>query len=160
MVSEVAGQLIQDPSSIAWKPAGRNKRVKIVSAFGIPGDAAIQFSVNREPKAPEDVRILAPMGADIFSGDRVSVYFWLRTASTDSEDYLGTVDVVVRRVKDSETTVIEQEIRPTANWKMYKVSSESPIDFPSKSTEFGFYLGKHRQTVEIGPVFIVKERSG
>lgn len=155
-MNEIVGDLIHNPSTIKWDPIGKNKRAKVVESEGVPGGMAIQIEAKRKSKDAWDIRLRAPVEKDIASGDTLATYFWLRAAKLPKGAEAGKVDVVVQRKVDPYDQVILEEIQPTEEWKMYKVTGTAGADFPVDDTEMGFNLAKMKQTIEFGPFYTVR----
>lgn len=149
------GNLIHDPMSIRWDPEGPNKRVKIVESEGVPGGQAISFQVRRTSRDPWDIRLRAPFDNDISKGEAIEIYFWARAANLPRGKDAGKIDVILQRDKEPYDTVISENLAPTPDWKMYKVSGVTEADFPANESEMGFNFGDQKQTIELGPFFAV-----
>lgn len=154
--SSVPGDLIHNPLAIKWEPEGGNKRVSIVESEGVPGGQAIAFQVKRKnTRKPWDIRMRAPFDASVAAGEEIEVYFWARAAKLPRGQESGKIGVVLGRNVEPHDTVVNQEIMPTADWKMYKVSGVAERDFPTDESDMGFNMGFAKQTIELGPFFAV-----
>lgn len=154
------GKLIHNPMAIKWQPEGPNKRVSIVESEGVPGKQAISFQVKRKNiSKPWDTRMRAPFGSDISTGEEIEIYVWLRAAKLSKGRDAGKIGIVLGRDKEPYDTIINQEVLPTPDWKMYKVSGVAKRDFPKSESEMGFNFGFTKQTIEIGPFFAVTQGS-
>ena len=117
---------------------------------------AIQIEARRKSRDPWDIRLRAPTEKAISEGDEIAVFFWLRAATLPRGQDAGRVDVVVQRKEEPYDDVVLQEIQPGTDWRMYKVSGVANADFQPEETEFGFNLGKAKQTIEFGPFYAAK----
>lgn len=154
--SSVPGTLIHNPLAIKWEPEGRNKRVSIVESEGVPGGQAISFQVKRKnTRKPWEIRMRAPFDASVSAGEEVSIYFWARASKLPRGQDAGKIGVVLGRNVEPHDTVVNQEIMPGDEWKMYKVSGVAERDFPISESDMGFNMGFAKQTIELGPFFAV-----
>mgnify|MGYP001791527737 FL=1 len=154
--STVPGDLIHNPMAIQWEPEGGNKRVSIVESEGVPGRQAIEFQVKRKnTRKPWDIRMRAPFDASVSAGEQIDIYFWARASQLPRSRDAGKIGVVLGRNVKPHDTVVNQEIMPTADWKMYKVSGVADRDFPTDESDMGFNMGFAKQTIELGPFFAV-----
>lgn len=151
----VPGQLLHSPMNIRWEPEGGNKSVSIVASEGVPGSQAIAFKVRRKSKKPWDIRMRAPFDRDVSAGDQVEVYFWARASKLPRGRDAGKISVVLGRNEEPYDTVVNQEIEPGEDWKMYRVSGVAERDFPTSESDMGFNFGFAKQTIELGPFFAV-----
>ncbi len=153
------GSLIHNPMAIKWNPEGGNKSVSIVESEGVPGSQAISFRVRKKSKKPWDIRMRAPFDKDILAGQEVEVYFWARASKPPRRSETGKISVAVGRDVEPYDTVVNQEILPTEEWKMYRVAGVAERDFPTSESDMGFNFGFEKQTIELGPFYaITKEK--
>lgn len=154
--STLPGTLLHNPMAIKWDPVGPSKRVSIVDSEGVPGLQAIRFQVKRKfTSKPWEVRMRAPFETDVTAGEEIEIYFWARAAKLPKGRDAGKIGVVLGRNEEPFDTVIDQQIEPSADWKMYKVSGVAKRNFPVSESDMGFNFGFTKQTVELGPFFAV-----
>ncbi|MCR9269828.1 MAG: carbohydrate binding domain-containing protein [Hyphomonadaceae bacterium] len=152
----VPGDLLHNPLAIKWNPEGGNKRVSIVEAEGVPGGQAIQFQIRRRNiKEPWNIRMRAPYEQDVSKGEQIEIYFWARAEKIPRGKDAGRIGVVLGRNVEPYDTVINQEIMPGEDWKMYKVSGLAESDFKVSESDMGFDLAFEKQTIQLGPFFAV-----
>jgi len=153
------GDLIHNPMAIKWNPEGGNKSVKIVESDGVPGSQAISFRVRKKSSKPWDIRMRAPFDRDITAGDQIEVYFWARASKLPRKKDTGKIGVAIGRDVEPYDTVLNAEILPTEEWKMYRVSGVAERDFPTSESDMGFNFGFEKQTIELGPFYAIRKDS-
>lgn len=154
--STLPGSLIHNPMAIKWDPVGPNKRVKIVESEGVPGLQAISFQTKRKNiSKPWEIRMRAPFDANISAGEEIEIYFWARAAKLPKGRDAGKIGIVIGRNEEPYDTIINQEIMPTGDWKMYKVTGVAERDFPTSESDMGFNMGFVKQTIELGPYYAI-----
>jgi len=153
------GTLIHDPMAIKWNPEGGNKSVKIVESEGVPGSQAISFRVRRKNSKPWEIRMRAPFAADISAGEQIELYFWARAEKTPKNKDTGKIGVVLQRDEEPYDSVVNVEILPTTEWKMYRVAGTAERDFPADESDMGFNFGFEKQTIELGPFYAITRGS-
>lgn len=149
------GSLIHNPMNIAWDPEGNNKSVTIVESAGVPGGQAIEFKVKKKSRKSWDIRMRAPFSSDIEAGETIEIYFWARASQPERRKDTGHISVAIGRNVEPYDTIIAQEILPSEQWKMYKVSGVAERSFPANKSDMGFNFGFTKQTIELGPFFAV-----
>lgn len=150
------GSLIHNPMAIEWEPEGGNKRVSIVESEGVPGGQAIKFQVKRKNiKKPWNTRMRAPFDKDISSGEQIEIYFWARASKLPKGRDAGKIGVVLGRDREPYDTVVNEEIMPTSEWKMYRVSGTAERNFGADESLMGFDMAFAKQTIEFGPFYVV-----
>jgi len=154
------GSLIHNPMAIRWNPEGGNKSVKIVESEGVPGGQAISFRVRRKSNKPWDIRMRAPFEKDISAGEQIEIYFWARASKLPKGRDAGKIGVALGRDEEPYDTVMSQEILPTTEWKMYRISGTAEANFPVGESDMGFNFGFAKQTIELGPFFAITKGQG
>ncbi|MEL7110339.1 MAG: carbohydrate binding domain-containing protein [Pseudomonadota bacterium] len=153
--SSLPGTLLHNPMAIKWNPEGGNKSVSIVDSEGVPGSQAISFRVRKKSKKPWDINMRAPFERDVNAGDTVEIFFWARTSKLPRKKDAGKISVALGRNVEPYDTAVVEEISPTTEWKMYRVSGVAERDFPVSESDMGFNFGFEKQTVELGPFFAI-----
>ncbi|MCH9751099.1 MAG: hypothetical protein K0U61_02675, partial [Alphaproteobacteria bacterium] len=69
----------------------------------------------------------------------------------------GKISVAIGRDVEPYDTVLNAEILPTEEWKMYRVSGVAERDFPTSESEMGFNFGFVKQTIELGPFYAISK---
>lgn len=149
------GNLIHNPMAIKWNPEGGNKSVSIVESEGVPGSQAISFRVRKKSKKPWDIRMRAPFDRDIAKGEEIEVYFWARASKPARRSDTGKISVAIGRDVEPYDTVLNAEIMPSEEWKMYRVGGVAERDFPKSESDMGFNFGFEKQTIELGPFYAI-----
>ena len=149
------GSLIHNPMNIEWNPEGNNKSVSIVESDGVPGGQAIEFKVKKKSRKSWDIRMRAPFASDIEAGETIEIYFWARASKPERRKDTGHINVAIGRNVEPYDTIIAQDILPTEQWKMYKVSGVAGRNFPANKSDMGFNFGFTKQTIELGPFYAV-----
>lgn len=153
--AELPGSLIHNPMAIKWDPEGNNKSVSIVESDGVPGGQAIEFKVKKKSRKSWDIRMRAPFASDIEAGETIEIYFWARASKPERRKDTGHINVAIGRNVEPYDTIIAQDILPTEQWKMYKVSGVAGRNFPANKSDMGFNFGFTKQTIELGPFYAV-----
>ncbi len=149
------GSLIHDPMNIQWKPDGSNYKADVVASEGVPGGQAISIRVKRKAKKPWDMNLRAPFRDDIKKGETIEVYFWARASKLQKGKETGRISAVIGRNVEPYDTIAVDDILPTSEWKMYKISGTAERDFGNGKSDMGFNLGAAKQTIEFGPFYAV-----
>lgn len=153
------GSLVHNPSAIKWDREtddGGRMSATIEEADGVPGGQAIQIKVKKKTaEKPWNVRLRASVRDDITINETIEVYFWARATKFSKGRDSGKVGVMMGRNEEPYDTIVNQDILPTKEWKMYKISGVSQADFPADQTEMGFNMGAMKQTLQFGPFYAV-----
>ena len=153
--SALPGKLLHNPMAIKWQPEGGNKSVSIVESDCGPGAQASSFRVRKKSKKPWDINMRAPFERDVAAGQTVEIFFWARTSKLPRKKETGKISVALGRNVEPYDTAVVQEIMPTSDWKMYRVTGVAERDFPISESDMGFNFGFEKQTIELGPFFAI-----
>ncbi|MEM7640290.1 MAG: hypothetical protein AAF269_14645, partial [Pseudomonadota bacterium] len=121
----------------------------------VPGSQAISFRVRKKSKKPWDINMRAPFERDVAAGQTVEIFFWARASKLPRKKDTGKISVALGRTVEPYDTAVVQEIMPTPDWKMYRISGVAERDFPISESDMGFNFGFEKQTIELGPFFAI-----
>ncbi|WP_293880994.1 hypothetical protein [Sphingomonas sp.] len=149
-----ADRLSNDPRAESLRPYGQrippevrtDKTVQFGKALRIPISGAI----------PEFGRIgvVTPTLKPVRKGDRIVIAFWARAQRTEG-DAPGKICRSQLEATPVVRTIFEQPFDITPEWKMYKLIGKADQAYPAGGLNAAFHLGCAKQTIDIGPVFIL-----
>lgn len=114
---------------------GEARRV-VTEGGGQPWDAAAQTGIIRKIKA----------------GDQIVAAVWLKSVEAD-----GTPKVTLRLQETSEpyTGLIQKDVNLKPTWELYSVEITATQNYPKDTAAFAIQLAHTKQTVDIGPSFVL-----
>ena len=149
-----AQRLVNDPRAEALRPYGQpippsvrtDKTVQFGHALRIPiGGAAQDFW---------RVGVVTPTLKPVKDGDRIVAAFWARAQKT-ADNGPGKLCRVQLESTPVVRTIFEQPFDVGAEWKMYKLSGKADRAYAAGGLNAAFHLACAKQTIDIGPVFIL-----
>jgi hypothetical protein len=150
------GKLINDPASQAWAFYGTGGTPKPVSAKGMPGGSALQFTVQAAAAKAYESGANVPIGEAVAQGDVLTVAFLARTLSAATPDGIGKITVRVQQNKAPDYPGFgENTMAVGPNWKLYQMRTQAKIDVPKGQGAIALQLAGAKQSLEIGPVYVL-----
>ena len=154
MEEAIPGTLLHNPLDIQWSPGGNDLKSKVVDAAALPTGKAIQARTKKKQANGWDTQIMASVPEAIAEGDRVRVLYHVRTVTPPKGAEAADVALFVGRKVEPYDSVIFHEFRPGTEWEMRQVEGVAGADFPAGSVKLEYHLGRAKQVVEIGPVYV------
>lgn len=155
--AQLPGTIINDPTTLAWQPQGKDLRIQSVKGNDVPGGgAAARYTVPRAGAHLYDIGVNVPLPGAIAKADVVTVGFWARTVSAETADGNAVVGVRVQRNEDPWPGFGDTRLTIGRQWKWYEASAMSNIDVPAGKGVVSLQLAGSKQVVEIGQAIVVK----
>ncbi|GMN02132.1 hypothetical protein [Erythrobacter sp. MTPC3] len=153
---QLPGDLVNDPSRIDWQSYGADLEASSVVDESIPGGgAARRFEVKRASERIYTAGTNIPLIRNVSRGDIITVGFYARTRSADTEDGRGVVRVRFQRNAEPFPGFGEQTFTIGTEWAWYEVSAEAEQKLRTKDGIIALQFGRTRQTLEIGQAIVV-----
>jgi hypothetical protein len=154
--ADTPGTLINDPTGLDWPTQGEVEVESLTDAAIPGGGAANRYTVKRAGPEPYSVQASVPLTQGIERGDTVTVGFWARTESAETDAGRGRLTLRLQLNQApwpgfGDTTL---EIGP--EWKWHEVSATATSTIRRGSGILAFHLAGARQTIAIGQTIVVK----
>lgn len=149
-----AERLINDPRAEALRPYGQRIPPEVRSDKTVQFGKALRMPISSP--MPEFGRIgaITPTLKPVKEGDRIVVAFWARAQRTEA-GVPGKLCRVQLEATPLVRTIFEQSFDVTPEWKMYKLSGTADRAYPAGALNAAFHLACAKQTIDLGPVFIL-----
>lgn len=148
------GTLMHNPYTIQWDSSGPNKKIKVVTAEGIPTGKALSAKITKKANKPWDIVVRTEIEEGIESGETIKAFFWARTKKARKGMDTAHVTLFVGRNDEPYDHIIAEEIKPGTEWQLLSATGTAKSDFKDNTIKAEFQLGIAAQTVEIGPIYI------
>ena len=151
----LAGDLVNDPTTLAWESFGEALTRSTVKDASIPGGgAALRFEVARGG-APYSAGVNIPLLTDIASGETVTVGFWARTIAADGTGETGTIAVRFQQNSPPYPGFGDRTLAIGKAWRFYEVTAVADRTLSARDGIVSLQFGHREQTVEIGQAIVV-----
>ncbi|EAQ27870.1 hypothetical protein NAP1_09757 [Erythrobacter sp. NAP1] len=154
--AQLPGDLVNDPSRIDWQSYGADLNASSVVDESIPGGgAARRFEVTRAAEFIYTAGTNIPLTESVSRGDTVTVGFYARTISADTDDGRGVVRVRFQRNVEPFPGFGEETLSIGNDWEWYEVTASAEQRLRSSDGIIALQFGRTRQTIEIGQAIVV-----
>jgi len=147
------GTYLHNTVAIKWESKGQNVVMKVVDA-DIPSGQAISSRTKKRKSKPWDVALWVKMDGAVKKGDQVQMRFWARTAKPPKGKDKAEFVVFVGRDEEPYDYIISEEFSPDTEWKSYTLTGTANADYNSGKLKAEYQLGKQKQTVEFGGIYV------
>ena len=150
----IPGTFLHDPLSLEWVNQGDDVRTKVVAAPELNTGQALSIRNKTRHTNPWDAAVNIPITEPVASGDRVQVYYWLRTSKPPKGSDTASVNVFLGRNEEPYDNIVATTLQPGSEWELKSVTGTAGADFPAGKLKLEFQIGSAKQTVELGPVYV------
>ncbi|HEY0281501.1 MAG TPA: hypothetical protein VGC27_02630 [Rhizomicrobium sp.] len=153
--SEIMNKVVNVPSPTSWTALGL-AQPKQLEDDKVQGGMAMRFAVPGKGVNPWDVTARSAIIKPVKSGDVVLLAFWAR-AEVPAE---GQQTAILPGIRIEETVapylaLAQDAANVTGTWAMYYASGVATKDYKPGSLTVTLHLAAAKQTVDLGPVFVV-----
>ena len=153
---QLPGDLINDPSNMAWNVTGKNMTMAAVKDAAIPGGgAAMSVKVGAQGTNPWDVQGQMPLIGPIENGQQVTVGFYARTVSASTPDKRGEITVRVQQNASPYAGFIDKIIPIGPEWTFYEASAKASRRLATGEAVVALQFAGAKQEVQIGQMIVV-----
>ncbi|QQV76671.1 hypothetical protein H5J25_14725 [Sphingomonas aliaeris] len=149
-----AQRLVNDPRAEALRPYGQPIPPEVRSDKTVQFGKALRIPISSAAQDFWRVGIVTPTLKPVKESDRLVVAFWARAQRTEANSP-GKLCRVQLEATPVVRTIFEQAFDITPEWKMYKISGKADRAYPAGGLNAAFHLACAKQTIDIGPVFIL-----
>ena len=154
------GTIINDPTSLAWIPQGKDLKIQTAKGGDIPGGgAAARYTIPRAGAHLYDAGVNVPLPDGIAKGDVVTTGFWARSISAETSDGNAVIGVRVQRNEEPWPGFGDTKLTIGRGWNWYETSAISDVDIPAGKGVVSLQLAGSKQVIEIGQAIVVKGAS-
>ncbi len=158
--AQLPGDLVNDPSRIDWQSYGADLRASAVIDESIPGGgAARRFEITRAAEFIYTAGTNIPLTKSVRRGDTVTVGFYARTISADTDDGRGVVRVRFQRNVEPYPGFGEKTLTIGNDWEWFEVTATAEQRLRASDGIIAVQFGRTRQIIEIGQAIVVKGAS-
>ena len=146
-------RVVNDPRPAAALPYGFRLPPSVINDKTVQFGKALRLSIPREVGDGGSMGFTMPV---IKTGDRLVVAFWARAHKTEG-GALGKISRV--RVEESAPPHRELFAQPVVvgpEWKMHQVSGVADQDYAPGRIGLAMHVAAAKQTLDIGPVFVLR----
>lgn len=152
---DILKKAINKPSA-NWQVYGPGQKTSAVKDKTLAGGGAMKVEVQAASDKPWQVEAQQGLTGKVAKGDVMLVAFWAKAESVDGGPAEATIAAVrVQQAGAPYDAAMQGSAKVGAEWKMYTVPGRATLDIPAGGANVSLHLGAARQTVLLGPVFVL-----
>ncbi len=153
--------LINNPDVSVANAFGDYKSAKHVNDAGVPGGKAFEVQVENPGLNSWSAGINWPTHTGINKGETVLLAYWARAVDVHNEAQTGTISAArVQQSGEPFDSAANQAASIDKTWRMYYAQGTSGSPIEPGASGISFHLGLAKQTVRIGPAYILNYGAG
>jgi hypothetical protein len=149
-----AQRLINDPRVEVLRPYGQPIGPIPRSDKTVQFGKALRVQIGSPSLEIGRIGVTTPTLKPVKEGDRIVVAFWARAQRTENNEP-GKLCRVQLEATPVIRALVDQPFDVTPEWKMYKLSGTADRAYPAGGLNAAFHLACAKQTIDLGPVFIL-----
>lgn len=153
---DILKKAINKPSA-NWQVYGAGQKTSSVKDPGVAGGGGMKVEVQSPPEKPWQIGAQQGLSGKVTKGDVMLVAFWAKAEGVDGGPAEATISGVRVQMAGAPYDAAMQGSTKISGeaWKMYTVPGRATIDLPAGGANVSLQLGAAKQTVVLGPVFVL-----
>ena len=153
---DIVDRIISVPVPSEYEVQGvRNARVR--DDDGVQGGHALRVPVPRASDQAWDVQVSIPINRAVSAGDELVLAFWARLEEGESETATLPFNAV-QLAAEPYTALFSGPATIGPDWAIHEIRGRADRDYGEDALTVSLHLATGRQTVDIGPVFVLNMR--
>ena len=147
---DISKNLVNDPNE-GWTIYGpqTNKRIKDAN---VQGGAAIEVVIPHNGGNNWDTAAQVTINKKVSKGDKIVAAAWLKTKGDPAS---ATLHMRLQVNAAPYTAYGEQDVTVGSDWQLYSLEATADQDYAANSTVLVIHLNTGKQTIDLGPAFIL-----
>ena len=153
---DIASHIISVPVPDRYRVDGLQRGARVRSDPAVQGGKALRVPVPGRSEQAWSVAIAVPISQAVRAGDNLVLAFWARLEEGDHGATSATLPYnAVQMSSEPYTAVFSGPATIGPEWQMFEVRGRADRDYAADALNVAMHLATGRQTVDIGPVFVV-----
>jgi hypothetical protein len=152
---DILQKAINKPSA-NWQIYGAGQTNKPVKDKTVAGGGGMRVEVAAASDKPWSVGAQQPISGKITKGDTLLIAFWAKAESVDGGPATATISSArVQQAGAPYDAAMQGSVKVGGEWAMHTVPGKASIDIPAGGGNVALHLAAAKQTVMLGPVFVL-----
>jgi hypothetical protein len=152
---DILQKAINKPSA-NWAIYGAGQKSSPIKDKAVQGGGAMKVEVQAASDKPWDVGASQPITGKVTKGDVLLVAFWAKAEPVDGGPAVADIPAVrIQQASAPYDAALQGGVKVGGEWKMYTVPGRALIDIPAGQGAIGLHLAAAKQTVLLGPIFVL-----
>ncbi len=149
---DILKHLINSPSAGSWIAYGSQTSKKITDA-NVQGGSAFEVQVTTAGPQTYSTAAQQDLTGPIKAGDKLIAVLWLKANSADNTPTPLHLRMQVN--SGSYDGIVDADVTIDNTWKRYPIQGVSTADHAKGSAVLVVHLGQAKQTIDLGPAFVL-----
>ena len=149
---DILKHLINSPNAASWIAYGSQTSKQIKDAT-VQGGGAFEVKVTSAGPQPYTTAAQQDLTGPIKAGDKLIAVLWLKANTADGSP--ANLHIRMQVNSGSYDGIIDQDVTVTNSWARYPVQGVSAADHAKGTAVLMVQLGQTKQTVDLGPAFVL-----
>jgi len=155
---DILNRVISVPNPRAYRVDGTQNgaRGQVRNDASVQGGKALRVDVPGRNAQAWTTAVSVPINRAVHNGDHLVLAFWARLEQ--GENGATTASLPYNAVQLSGapyTAVFSGGVTVTPQWQMFEISGQANRDYADGALNVAIHLATGRQTIDIGPVFVL-----
>ena len=152
---DILQKAINKPSA-NWRIYGAGQTNKPVKDKTVVGGGGMRVEVSAASDKPWSVGAQQPITGKITKGDTLLIAFWAKAESVDGGPATAIISSArVQQASAPYDAAMQGPVKVGGEWAMHTVPGKATIDIPAGGGNVSLHLAAAKQTVMLGPVFVL-----
>ncbi|MEN7342421.1 MAG: glycoside hydrolase family 5 protein [Pseudomonadota bacterium] len=147
------GELMMLPFPDQLTHYGKLKK-KAMQNAEVPGGEAIEVTVRRKGKNAWDAGLSGPLASALKAGDTLVMAYWARVVGGRDEGVIANAGLQMNSEPYTPLSTMSSA-RVTDRWQRFVVTTTAHRDYAPGEAGYSLQLAGEKQTLQIGPVFVL-----
>jgi hypothetical protein len=158
---DIMSKIVNVPPPSAHQVDGLRTKPKVRKDETVQGGEALRINVSGKADNPWAIQASNAIKKPIKAGDNLIVAFWARLEK--GPDGAATVTLPFNGIQMSGapyTTLFSAPVEVGPEWKLHEVKGKAEKDYGSDTLRVSIHLATAKQTVDLGPIFVLNMGPG
>ena len=153
---ELAQRIISVPVPSAYRVDGVRTGARVRNDARVQGGKALRVPVSGRSEQAWSVGIAVPITQAVQAGDNLILAFWARLEAGEDGATSATLPyVAVQMAGEPYTPLFNGPATIGPEWRLHELRGRASQDHAANTLNVAMHLATARQTVDIGPVFVL-----
>jgi len=153
---DIASRIISVPAPSRYRVDGVRSGARVRSDNRVQGGQALRVPVPGRAEQTWAISVAVPITQPVHRGDNLVLAFWARLESGEN----GATSTIlpynaVQMSAAPYTALFTGPATIDGEWKLHELRGRADRDYPAGALNVSMHLATARQTVDIGPVFVL-----
>ncbi len=149
---DILKKLINSPNAASWIAYGSQTSKQIKDAT-VQGGGAFEVQVTAAGPQVYSTAAQQDLTGPIKKGDKLIAVLWLKANTADGSPTPLHIRMQVN--SGSYDGIVDADVTIDNTWKRYPLQGVSAADHPKGSSVLVVHLGQAKQTIDLGPAFVL-----